>query len=69
MTSANGKIPAGSANLSLGSLKAGSSDNVKSSIEKCPDKSANINFTYSLDFLRNAPKLGSHQKTSSYGRL
>lgn len=69
MTSANGKIPAGSASLSLGTVRVGSSENVKIPIDKCPDKQANINFTYSLEFLRNAPRLGSHGKTNSYGKL
>jgi hypothetical protein len=64
MTSANGKIPAGSTTISLASLKAGSSDVRTSAIEKCPDKSATISYTFSLDFLRAVSKTNSNFKSS-----
>ncbi len=69
MTSANGKIPAGSVALNLGPLKAGSSDMLTSVIDKCPDKSASVTYTYSLDFLRSVPKNNSQSKSGIYGKL
>lgn len=62
MTSANGKIPAGSVTLNLGSIKPGSTENCTASIEKCPDKSANLNYTYSLDYLRSMGRSQSYSK-------
>lgn len=70
MTSANGKIPAGSVPINIFTIKPGSTEEKTIPIQKCPDKTANISFTYSLDFLRNLNKTGSHSKANSlYGRM
>ncbi len=67
MTSTNGKIPAGSVSINCSNLRPGASDTTTSMIEKCPDKSATVNYTLSLEFLRSISK--SSNKTSSiYGK-
>ena len=69
MTSANGKIPAGSVSLNLGQMKAGSSDLLTSIIDKCPDKSASVNYRFSLDYLRSVQKNNSQSKSGIYSKI
>jgi hypothetical protein len=65
MNSANGKIPTGSSPINLSNIKHGESKTYTSNIEKCPDKSANLNYTVSFDFLRNAARSVSGSKQNS----
>jgi hypothetical protein len=63
MTSANGKIPTGSTTINLASLKEGETTiATTSSIDKCPDKSANITYTASLEFIRPTTRPASQDK-------
>jgi hypothetical protein len=66
MTSANGKIPAGSLNVNIASAKQAVSETCTSAIEKCPDKSASLYYTYSLDYLRSIARPSSNTKTNSF---
>jgi len=65
MTSTNGKIPAGSVNLNLSAAKQASNETCTTIIEKCPDKSAHLLYTYSLDYLRNIARPASNTKQNS----
>ena len=51
MNSSNGRIPAGSINLNISQFRIGKSEDMVSPIDKCPDKSANIDYTVSIEFV------------------
>ena len=48
MVSQNGKIPAGSVTFNIANLQVGKSETSIVAIEKCPDKSANLEHTVSI---------------------
>lgn len=69
MISTNGKIPAGSVPLSVGSLALDSPETRMLSIEKCPDRNAKVEFSISIEFVRQSVRNNSSTQNQNTSRL
>lgn len=64
MISSNGKIPAGTVSFNISSMKLGKLENSILPIDKCPDKSATVEHSTCLEFVREGELKNSMSQSS-----